>query len=70
MDCNLDNGMTEYGKKMLFESFQDSCYDQQFCDMKIKYGWFTEECRRRLAYYAAGSQYNHYAEHVMDWDFY
>jgi len=27
MDCNLDNGMTEYGRKMLCESFQDSCYD-------------------------------------------
>lgn len=59
--------MTTHGKSQLYESFNDYCQGEAYCDMPIKYSWFNADCRNRLNFYAEGSKYDYYAKEIRGW---
>lgn len=61
--------MTEQGKLEIQNRFQEKCYDQSECNIKIMYSWFNQECRNRIEYYAAGSKFDEYAT-LKNWTYY
>lgn len=61
LDCNYENGLSAYGKIQLRKAFDTQCYDKKYCEMKILYGWWNKECRRRIYFYSSASKYDNYA---------
>ena len=62
--------MTVHGKNMLYESFNDYCLGEYYCEMPIKYSWFNKDCRNRIDFYAEGSKWDYYAKYVKKWKTY
>jgi hypothetical protein len=60
--------LTPEGKDALLSAFNDKCYDKPMCDLKILYSWFNSDCRNRIEFYAAGSQWDTYAT-SLEWHY-
>jgi len=62
LDCNFDNGLSDYGRTKMMQEFDNKCFNTKQCSMKIRYSWFNKQCKDRIYYYAAASKYNTFAK--------
>ena len=67
-DCTMENGMTTEGYSNLTATFDSVCYESPDCDLEVMYSWFGWDCRNRINYYAAASEYDDYAVD-MGWEY-
>ena len=68
-DCTFETGLTEEGKEGLKDAFQNDCYDQAHCKLSFNFNWLTYDCRNRIEFYSAGSQFSDYAN-ARGWTYY
>ena len=60
-DCTMESGMTPDGVSNLTARFETACYGRPDCSLEVMYSWFNWDCRNRINYYAAASEYDDYA---------
>jgi hypothetical protein len=49
--------------------FEEECQNKYECEMNFNISWLSTTCKNRVAYYAAGSSYDHYSL-ANNWTFY
>lgn len=67
-DCTFETGLSADGRAGLEAAFEADCYDRSTCELRFQYYWLNRDCRNRVEYYAAGSQFPDYAE-AMGWHY-
>jgi len=62
LDCNFENGLSDYGRKKMMDEFDNKCFDNSYCKLDLKYSWFNQQCKSRIYFYAAASKYHTFAK--------